>query len=73
MPKIWVGRTTLNGEKKGMAQRKTKFRLKVAFYILGMSYTLVLPETQVISYLHIVLKHMCGLAGIIEFLLPRTF
>ena len=31
-------------------------------YILGMCYTLVLPETQVISYLNIVLKHMYGLA-----------
>ena len=37
---------------------KFKFRLKVAFYILGMCYTLVLPETQVINYLNIVLKHM---------------
>ena len=37
---------------------KFKFRLKVAFYILGMCYTLVLPETQVICYLNIVLKHM---------------
>ena len=37
---------------------KFKFRLKVAFYILGMCYTLVLPETQVICNLNIVLKHM---------------
>ena len=31
-------------------------------YILGMCYTLVLPETQVLSYLNIVLKHTYGLA-----------
>ena len=39
-------------------QTKFKFRLKVAFYMLGMCYTLVLPGTQVICYLNIVLKHM---------------
>ena len=37
---------------------KFKFRLKVAFCMLGMCYALVLPETQVISYLTIVLKHI---------------
>ena len=37
---------------------KFKFSLKVAFYILGICYTFVLPETQVICYLNIVLKHM---------------
>ena len=32
--------------------------MKVAFYILGMCYTLALPETQVICYFNSVLKHM---------------
>ena len=39
------------------------------FYILGMCYTLVLPETQVICYLNIVLKHMQELAWVIKFVL----
>ena len=39
-------------------QTKFKFRQKVVFCILGMCYTLVFPETQVICYLNIVLKHM---------------
>ena len=50
-------------------ETKFEFRLKVAFYILGMCYTLVLPETQVISYLSIVLKHMLELAWVIKCLL----
>ena len=37
---------------------KFKFRLKVAISSLGMCYALVFPETQAISYLNIVLKHM---------------
>ena len=43
--------------------------LKVAFYILGTCYTLVSPETQVISYLNIWLKHMQELAWVTKFVL----
>ena len=45
--------------------------MKVAFlfHILGMCYTLVLPETQGTSYLNIVLKHMQELAWEIKFVL----
>ena len=40
MPKIWVGRTTLNGEKKRMAMRIKKNH----FHVNGFALSLVLKK-----------------------------